>query len=110
MEVPSTSLATHASGRGWCSGWCPPLEIWKRKEMLMNHALVVKEEGSLGLRSVEELKGVIFHHFGFRKHEVCSYHSFPDPFILIISDRHARDVVFVAVRAVEGPVQLRFNS
>jgi hypothetical protein len=73
------------------------------KLMLTNHALVVIEVGALYLSSVEELKRsssttfyvdelkeVIFHNFGFRKYEFHAYCSFPEPFILIFSYRHAR--------------------
>jgi hypothetical protein len=42
-----------------------------RKEMQMNHTLVVKEEGPLDLRSVEKLKDVIFSSF-WSMHTVAS--------------------------------------
>jgi hypothetical protein len=67
-------------------------------------------EGPLGLRSPEELKEVIFHQFGFRKHEFYAYRSYPHPFILIFSDSHTRDVVFAAGHTVDGPVELRFKA
>jgi hypothetical protein len=36
--------------------------------------------------------------------------SHPHPFIIIFSDRHARDVVFAAGRAIDGAVELRFSA
>jgi hypothetical protein len=56
-----------------------------RKEMLMNHALVVKEEGPLGLRSVEELKGVIFTILAFVS--TRSAHTIVFPILLSSSSR-----------------------
>jgi hypothetical protein len=86
------------------------LDMDDRKRMLTNDALLVKEEGSLSVRSCDELRDIIFHHFGIRKHEVYVYHSHPHPFIIIFSDRHARDVVFAAGRAIDGAVELRFSA
>jgi hypothetical protein len=54
----------------------------EREELLSRFALLVKE-GALGLRSCEELKEVILHHFGVRKHEMYVYRSNPHPFIVI---------------------------
>jgi hypothetical protein len=85
-------------------------EMEDRYGILVRHALVVKEEGSLSLRSIDELKEIIFLHFGFRKHEFYAYRSHPDPFILIFSNSHACDVVFGAGCVVEGPLELHFNS
>jgi hypothetical protein len=51
--------------------------------MLSNFALIIKEEGMLGLHSCEELKDLIAHQFGFRKHEFYVYRSCPDPFMII---------------------------
>jgi hypothetical protein len=81
-----------------------------RKLMLTNHALVVIEVGVLCLSSAEELKEVIFHNFDVRKHEVHVYHSFPEPFILIFSDWHGRDVVFIASRVIEEALELHFKT
>jgi hypothetical protein len=82
----------------------------ERKTMIESHALIVKEEGALGLASCEELKEVIFQHFNIRKHEIYVYHSYPHSFIIVFAERHARDVVFAAGRAINGPVELQFMS
>jgi hypothetical protein len=34
----------------------------------------------------------------------------PDPFVVIVSDQHVRDVVFDAGRAIEGPIELNFSA
>jgi hypothetical protein len=80
------------------------------KVMLSNHALRVKAEVLLGIRSCEELKVIISHHFGFNKHEILVYSSQPDPFIIIFSDRKVRDLVFTKGRLFEGPVELSFSA
>jgi hypothetical protein len=85
-------------------------EMDDRRYLLTNYALIVKEEGSLGLRSSEELKDLILHHFGIRKHEIYAYRSSPDPFIAIFSERRGRDLVFAAGRIIDGPVELRFRA
>jgi hypothetical protein len=82
----------------------------ERKTMLESNALIVKEEGALGLASCEELKEAIFQHFGIWKHEIYIYRSYPHPFIIVFAERHARDVVFAAGRAIDGLVELRFMS
>jgi hypothetical protein len=81
-----------------------------RQRMLSNHALVVKEVGALSVCSCEELKDVVFHHFGIRKHEFYVYRSRPDPFVIIFSECRARDIVFAAGRAIDGPVELSFSA
>jgi hypothetical protein len=85
-------------------------EMEDKRDMLSNHALVVKEVGSLGLCSCEELKDLIAHQFGFRKQEFFVYRSCHAPFVIIFSDQHARDVVFAAGRAIEGPVEVSFSA
>jgi hypothetical protein len=45
------------------------VEMVGREDLLTRDALVVSEEGPMGLRSAKELKGIIFHHFLFCKHE-----------------------------------------
>jgi hypothetical protein len=84
-------------------------DMEERKELLTHHTLVVKEKGPLGLRSTGELKDIIFHHFDIRKHEFYVYCSRPGPFIVIFSEQHARDVVFVAGRVIDGAVELCFS-
>jgi hypothetical protein len=83
-------------------------DMLHRETILDHHALLVKEEEPLGLRSCEELKEVIFHHFGIRKHEMYVYRSVPNPFVIIFSEQHAKDEVFAAGRLIDGAVELRF--
>jgi hypothetical protein len=45
--------------------------------MLTNHVMVVVDVGALGVQSREEVKDLIMHHFGVRKHELYVYHSQP---------------------------------
>jgi hypothetical protein len=78
--------------------------------MLSQFALLVKEEGALGLRSCEELMEVIFHHFGIRKKEMYVYRSCPHPFIIIFTKRRARDIVFAAGRLIEDAIELSFKA
>jgi hypothetical protein len=54
-------------------------EMDDRQHLLTNFALIMKDEGPLSLRSSEELKDLILHHFGIRKHELYACHSSPDP-------------------------------
>jgi hypothetical protein len=91
VEVPSTFLPT----RGFVLRRWRPLSRWRIENgMLSRLALLVTEEGLMRLRSTEDVKDIIFHHFRIRKYELCVYHSRPDPFLVIFPDRHARDVVF----------------
>lgn len=85
-------------------------DMEKSEELLTNNALVVTECGALGLGSKDELKDVIFHHFGFRKHEFQVLHSFPEPFLVIFSEQADRDLVFARGRIIEGPYEFRFHS
>jgi hypothetical protein len=61
--------------------------------MLNAHALIVSEEGPRGVASKEEVADIIEHQFGFLR-EFQVIRSSPEPFLLIFSDRAARDVVF----------------
>jgi hypothetical protein len=74
-----------------------------RREMLSMLALLVTQMGSLGLRSSEELKDIIFQHFGISKHELYVYRSHSDPFLVLFLDRHSREVVFVVGGVIDGP-------
>jgi hypothetical protein len=62
--------------------------------MLNAHALIVSEEGTRGVASKEEVADIIEHQFGFLRYEFQVIRSSPEPFLLIFSDRAARDVVF----------------
>jgi hypothetical protein len=85
-------------------------EMEDMKKLLSRFALLVKEEGPLGLSSAEELREVIHHQFSIRKHELFAYRSHPDPFVVIFSEENSRDVVFTAGRVIDGPLELSFNS
>jgi hypothetical protein len=82
----------------------------EKKERLSHLALLFFEDGAVRLRSCEELKDVILHHFGIRKHELAVYHSSPKPFVIIFPDRRARDIVFVAGRVIDGSLELSFSE
>jgi hypothetical protein len=86
------------------------IEMEDKKEMLSGLALLVSEVGLLGLRSSEELKDMIFQHFGNNKHELYVYRSHPDPFLVLFPDRHSRDVVFAAGRVIDGPIEVKFKA
>jgi hypothetical protein len=81
-----------------------------RKTLLSDFAVTVKETGPLNISSCEELKDIISHQFGFRKQEFYVYCSSPDPFVIIFSERHARDVVFAAGSVIDGALELHFNA
>jgi hypothetical protein len=85
-------------------------EMEQRQGMLSNHALVITEEGPMGIQSREEVKDVIWHQFGIRKHECFVYRNYPEPYIVIFPDSHDRDIVFAMGRAVDGPIILAFHS
>jgi hypothetical protein len=85
-------------------------EMEQRRAMLDNHAVVIIDEGAMGVQSQEEVKDIIHHHFGIRKHECYVYRSYPEPFIAVFSDSHDRDVVFAAAKAIDGPVVLAFHA
>lgn len=85
-------------------------EMEDRRELLTYKALVVVEEGPVGIQSREELKDIILHHFGIRKHELYVYCSYPKPYIVIFSEKATRDVVFAAARIVDGHVELSIHA
>jgi hypothetical protein len=77
---------------------------------LVHHAVMINDEGPLEVRSCEDLKDIISYQFGICKQEFYVYHSLPNSFIAIFSERHARDVIFSAGRAIEGSIELQFSS
>jgi hypothetical protein len=79
-------------------------------ELLTRFALVVKEVGALGISSAKDLKDILQQHFGIRNHELYIHRSLLQPFIVIFTERHARDVVFGAGRLIEGPIELLFHE
>jgi hypothetical protein len=82
----------------------------QRQLLLSNHALVISNIGPMGIQSRDEVKTLIMHHFGIRKHELYVYRSCPEPFIVIFSKGHARDLVFAAGRLIDGPIELFFHA
>jgi hypothetical protein len=85
-------------------------EMEQRRVLLTNHALVIFDEGPLAVQSKEEVRNLIMHHFGIRKHELYVYRSHLEPFIVVFSEGHARDLVFVVGRLVDGPIELSFHA
>jgi chlorite dismutase len=75
-----------------------------RKEMMINHVVVVTDDGPMGVHSWEEVKDIIFYHFGICKHEFSVTHSSPDPFVAFFNDTHDKDVIFATRRVVDGPI------
>jgi hypothetical protein len=89
--------------------WAPD-EIQERRSMLMHHAVIVTEEGPRGVASKEDVVDIIEHHFGLLRYEFNVICTNPEPFIILFSDRAARDLVFARDRVIDGPVQLRFHQ
>jgi hypothetical protein len=83
-------------GRGWQK---------QRRSMLGHHALLVPEEGPRGVTSKEEVADFIEHHFGLLRNEFQVIRSSLVPFLLIFSERAARDVGFARGRVMDGPVR-----
>lgn len=84
-------------------------EMEQREQLLTSNALVVTEAGALGLGSKDELKDVIFHHFGIRKHEFNVFRSAPEPFLVLFSEQADRYLAFAEGRFIEGPYEFRFQ-
>jgi hypothetical protein len=85
-------------------------EMEQRKELLMNHAVVITEEGPMGIQSRDEVKNIIFSQFGIPKHEYYVDRSYQELFIAIFLESHNRDVLLAAGRAVEGTIELCFHA
>jgi hypothetical protein len=83
-------------------------EMEQRRQLLTDHAIVISDEGPLGVRSREEVKDIILHHFGIRKHDFFVYCSSPEPFVAFFHETNARDEVLTAARVVDGPIELGF--
>jgi hypothetical protein len=60
---------------------------------LTDHAIVITKKGPMGVRSHEEVKDIIQHHFGIRKHEFSVVRSHPEPFPALFHATHDRDVI-----------------
>lgn len=86
-----------------------PDAIEQRAEMLTTRALVVKDEGVLGVSSKEELKEAIIHHFNLREYELEVFQNYPEHFLVIFRSEEARNLVFARGRLVEGPFDFRFR-
>jgi hypothetical protein len=85
-------------------------EVQQRRELLTHHALLVTEEGPLGVASREEVAEIIGHHFDLLRYEYHVFQNNPEPFIILFSDRATRDVVFARGKVSDGPVELRFHA
>jgi hypothetical protein len=82
----------------------------QHRRWISNHIIRIIEEAPMGVQSKDEVKDIIFHHFGICKHAFYVYHSYLKPFISIFPNCHDRDVIFAASRAIEGPIELSFHS
>jgi hypothetical protein len=83
-------------------------DMIQREDMLLKHALLIKEEGLLGIHSCEELKEVILHHFSIRKQEMYVYRNSCTPFVVVFSGKHARDEVYAVGRVIDEGIELCF--
>lgn len=81
----------------------------ERQEMLQERALLVTEEGPVGLTSRRELVDVIQHYFGISRYELQVHHTYPEPFIIMFNDSSARDRVYLQGFIRNGPIELRFH-
>jgi hypothetical protein len=81
-----------------------------RCRILNNRAVVITEEGPMGVRSREEVKDIIQYHFGISKLEFLVYRSNPEPFLAVFRNEHDRGVIIVAGRVVDGPIELGFHA
>lgn len=81
-----------------------------RKELLTSRALLMIEEGPVGVVSREEVAEIIMHHFRFCKYELEVFRTQPEPFLVIFKDQHARDRVYARGRLEEGPYAFQFHS
>jgi hypothetical protein len=88
--------------------WAPD-EIQQRRSMLVHHALIITEEGARGVASKEEVVDIVEHHFGLLRYEFNVICTNLEPFIIIFSDRAARDLVFARGKVVDGSAELRFH-
>jgi hypothetical protein len=85
-------------------------DMEQRSVMLTDHVVVITEEGPMEVQSCEEVKDILLHHIGIRKHECYICHSYPEPFIVIFPDSHNHNVVFAAANVVDGLVELAFYA
>jgi hypothetical protein len=79
-------------------------------QLFTTHALVITEGCSLSVQSREEVKDLIMHHFGIRKHNMCVFRSYLEPFLILFSDTHDRYTVFAVGRLIDDPIELGFHS
>jgi hypothetical protein len=78
--------------------------------MLSNYAVVITKEGPMGVQSRDEVKDIIMHHFGIRKHKFYVFRSFHEPGIAIFMETNDRDVVFVVSIDSDEPIELCFHA
>jgi hypothetical protein len=88
--------------------WAPD-EVQQRRQLLTQHALVITEEGALGVASREDVAEIIGHHFDLLRYEFQVFHSHLEPFLVLVSDRATRDVVLTRGKVSDGPIELRFH-
>jgi hypothetical protein len=67
-------------------------EMEQKRQFLTAHAMVITEEGPMGVRSRDEVNDIIWHHFGIPKHEFYIYHGYPESFVAYFHEVEARDV------------------
>jgi hypothetical protein len=81
-------------------------EMDQREKLLSAWAIIIIEDGALGVQSREEVKDIIQHHLGISKHNFYVYRSSLEPLIALFHDARDRDIAFAAGRIVDGPVDL----
>jgi hypothetical protein len=77
---------------------------------LAEHVILVSDNGSMRVSTRDEVREIIFQHFGIRKDQFYVTRSSHEPSIVYFHETHARDVVFAARRVVEGPVELGVHA
>jgi hypothetical protein len=90
-------MSTLAEMEQWC-------------QYLSRHAVLITKEGPMKVQSKEEVKEIIQHHLGIKKHDLAMHFSNPEPFIAIFHDSHNRDIAFGAARIVDDPIELNFHD
>lgn len=85
-------------------------EMEDRKDLLVNNALLILDEGLVGAQSPREVAEIITHRFGIRRYLFQVYRSYPQPFIAFFSDTFDRDRVYIAERLVDGLIELSFHA
>lgn len=114
IEVEGHGSAINYPGNPWFRPSCSfkiaatSDDMEARRKMLTILAVLITEEGQLAVQSRDEVKDILLHRLGVRKHECYVYRSAPEPFIVIFSDVETRDLVLNASRVVDGPFHLDY--